>query len=87
MAQPEEEKRPGIVVIGIRKIVGVVEVEVVIVRLEVEGTVGGLPRICLFPSKSTGKIAFMKIIFFLHFIWLPYQRRSAHLAKTLEKDK
>ena len=46
-----------IVVVGIGQVVRVVEVELVVVGLEVERIVGGLPEFCLFPSISTGEIA------------------------------
>lgn len=50
LAQPEKEEATRIVIVRIRKIVGVVEVKVVVVRLEIERIIGRLPEICLFPS-------------------------------------
>lgn len=53
-ALPEDGDPTGVVVVRVE--VPVVEVRLVVVRLEVERVVGGLPALCPFPSVITGAI-------------------------------
>jgi hypothetical protein len=60
---PEEDEAARVVVVRIGEIVGVVEVELVVVRVEVERIVGGLPRNLFLSARFTAPQNYARLNF------------------------